>query len=472
MKGKNRGLFGLTWILVVSILAGTLGAQEISAFINLDDGDNLPDYPFGMRLTRDGTRLYVAVAGDIFINNNRIVEIDTVLDVVVQEGQVGNFPEEVEIRYDGGGAVDKIFVSNSSDGTVSVLNANLSPSGLVDLTQVGGYYPFGLLMGPNGRYLYVSTVDVGKIFSIDTEPGPTYLDIVEMQIGVKFNSRMALHDGKLVIAGGDDVNGAALSVLDPQNPTQVTTVILDSVLSGWPSAIDVSVVDGNAYTTVLDYNGNALLYMVDLIQLPPGLFETIDLSQNHTYILEHGIGASPDGNTLVVTCIDGPLMFVGRKAGCVLSEIDLTAFGSGQGNEAVFSKDGEKLYVTDQGDPIVYVVTGVPEHGLLMAGTDAAPVGGQVDLMLKGGLPGSPGWMIASLDLGPTVFPGFTLELGLPLKVFFQGRFDQDCSLIPASFIVPGWPGVLPGTPVYVQGLTRDPDGEMRPSNLHEVLIL
>jgi DNA-binding beta-propeller fold protein YncE len=472
MTRKFWRLAGWTWVLAAVIMTASLHAQEVAKIIDLDDGDSIPDYPFGLKLTRDGGSLYVAVAGTFSTSNNRIVEIDTVVDAVVGDGKAGLFPEEVEIRYDGNGSVEKIFVSNSSDGSVSVLNADLSPDGLVDLKPAGGLYPFGLLMGPQSRYLYVTTVDVGKIFRIDTEPGPTYLDIMEIQGSVKFNSRMALHDGRLVIAGSDDVLGAVVSILDPSIPAIVDTIVLDSILSGWPSGIDVAIEDDNAYVTVLDYNGSGLLYEVDLMQLPPLPYNTIDLNLNHSYILEHGIGASPDGNTLVVACIDGPLIFVGRKTGCVLGEIDLAAFGSGQGNEAVFSHDGNKLYVTDQGDPSVYVLTGVPEHGLILTGTESASMGGAVELNLRGGQPDASGWLIASLSSGPIMLPGFTLDLGLPLKVFFRGRFGQDCGLVPAAFKVPGWPGIAPSTTVYVQGLTRDSDGEIRPSNLHEILIL
>ena len=75
-------------------------------------------------------------------------------------------------------------------------------------------YPFGLIMGPSGRYLYVSTVNMGEIFVIDTDPGPTYLQIVKQHATAAFNGRLATYNGKLIIPGLDFTIGAVLSIMD------------------------------------------------------------------------------------------------------------------------------------------------------------------------------------------------------------------------------------------------------------------
>ena len=356
---------------------------------------------------------------------------------------------------------------------MTVLNPDLTPSDVVDLTLVGGGmgdYPFGLLMGPQGRYLYVSTMNIGEIFRIDTEPGPTYLDIVDIyQLTAAGNGRMAFSNGKLVIPGSDYfVDGAVLSLLDPDNPSQIDVVVLDNDLSGWPGASDVAVVDGFAYVPVLDYNSSMTLYEVDLGSNPPAVTRTIDLSGQHTSLWEHGIAASPDGNTLVVTCLDGPVKMVGRKAGRLLTEIDLASHGAGQCNEALFSINGKRVCVTDQGMSSAYVLSGIPEHGLFVDGPETAFVGDEVEFTLVGGEMGAPGLFLASLYRGPTVFPNVTLDVGQPFHVLVQDLFNVENELPGLSWTIPAW---FPGSTIYVQGLTRDDDGQIRPSNMGELEI-
>ncbi len=467
-------------ITVIAVLFGValtgLYSQEVSAFIDFEDGDSIPDYQFGMKLSKDGGKLFVAIMGSFYDPadyNHRLVEVDTATGSIVREGVTGNLPEEIEIRYDGGGEIEKIFVSNSGDGTVTVLNPDLTSSDVVDLTQVGGgmgYYPFGLVMGPQGRYLYVSTMNMGEIFRIDTEPGSSYLDIVDVyQLSATGNGRMAFYNGNLIVPGSDYfVDGAVLSVFDPDNPSQIDVVVLDNDLSGWPGANDVALVGGFAYVPVLDYNSNMLLYEVDLDSFPPAVSRTIDLSGQNASLWEHGIAASPDGNTLVVTCLDGPVKIAGRKAGRLLTEIDLASHGAGQCNEALFSKNGKRVCVTDQGMSSAYVLSGVPEHGLFVDGPETASVGDQVDFTLVGGEVGAPGLFLASFSRGPTVFPNVTIDLGQPFYVLAQGLFDTENQLPGLNWTIPNW---SQGLVIYVQGLTRDHDGQIRPSNMGELEI-
>ena len=97
-------------LTVVALLSGVssavLNSQEVSAFIDFEDGDSIPDYQFGMKLSKDGDRLFIAILGSFYDPadyNHRLVEVDTSTGSVVREGVTGNLPEEIEIRYDGGG---------------------------------------------------------------------------------------------------------------------------------------------------------------------------------------------------------------------------------------------------------------------------------------------------------------------------------------------------------------------------------
>ena len=479
---KNRSILARSLFLVAILgpaagvcappVSGQVQIQEIS----LEDNTGAPDYAFGLNLSPDGSRLYVAVCGVFGSENNRIVEIDTQTLTVSNEGVTGLFPEEIAFRTSGD-AVEKIFVSNSTDGSISVLGPDLSVETVIDLTAPpwNGAYPFGLTMGPAGRYLFVTTFDAGELFVIDTDPGPDYLKIKAMpNIGIG-GGRSALYGNFLVVPGADWSLGAVVErvdITDPLNPVPGTPLLLDGNTAAWPSANDTAVrSDGYAYVPVVDYGGSSLLYEVDLTQTPPVVSRTIDLSAvGPAFMLEHGIGASPDGNTLVVTYLDGATVkVVGSKTGCVLFSLDVDA-SYGQINEALFSPEGDRVYISNQSEPKVYVVTGIPQHGLWLDGPADAPLGGPLDFQVRGGEPGAPGLFLLSLTLGPIVTPKVTLDIGWPFYVLFEGTFDGNNELPLPAYTVPNDPA-FHGLSVYFQALARDADWEMRPSNLHTLQI-
>jgi DNA-binding beta-propeller fold protein YncE len=461
------------FLCLLLLLCPCLSAQEVLKEIDVDDGGGAPDYLFGMKLNPDGSELYAAVCGTFSDPNNRLVVVDTFQDLLLpKEGVTGKFPEEIEFRLDGSGDIELIFVSDSTDGTVTVLKPDLTLESTLVLAP-SSPYPFGLIMGPSGRYLYVSTVNMGEIFVIDTDPGSTYLQVVDQHTVAAFNGRLATYNGKLIIPGSDFTNGAVLSIMDLNQPSQVDAVLLDGDLAGYPGANDVHISkDGYAYVTVLDYNNSALLYEVDLDRSPPAVSRTIDLSAQGPYLtLEHGIGASPDGNTLVVTYMDDAyIKTVSRKTGCVLDCFYVDPAHYGQINECVFSKDGDKVYLTNQAQPVIHVLGGVPEHGLWLTGEEETVPGGQVSLYMRGGEKGGPGLLLWSLTLGPIVTPTYEMEIGTPYYLLFYSVFDAGNNFPVITINCPNDPG-LSGLSVYFQGLTRDSDKEFRPSNLHTVQI-
>lgn len=472
-RSFNRRLALIIFALLLAPCL-SLSAQEVKAEIDLDDGALPLDFAFGMKLSPDGTSLYVAICGSYLGNNSRVVEIDTQTYVIINEGTVGQYPEEFEFRLDGNGDIELIFVTNSTDGTVSVLNPDLSSNTTIDLKPHGGDWTTGCIMGPSGRYLYVSTFNMGNIYVIDTEPtSPEYLQVIAKHYVGGGCGRMALYGNKLVIPGADWAQGAFLKTLDLQNPSQVEEVILDNNVSDYPSAVDVEVShDGYAYVPVLDIT-NPWVYEVDLTASPIQVSRVFDLStKGNFYVMEHGIGASPGQGTLVVTYMDDSIIKgVSRKAGCALFSLDVDPMYGGQTNEALFSLDGKTVFITNQAQPKVYVVEGVPMHGLHLSGTQSVNIGGTVNLEMLGGEANQKGLLLASGTLGPIVTPVVTLDIGWPFLILVDGIFGADCALPIPGIIVPNDPG-LHGFDVYFQGLTQDMDKEMRPSNLHTVEIL
>jgi DNA-binding beta-propeller fold protein YncE len=461
--------------LLAALLAFSPGlvSQEVLKQVDLDDGQGAPDYAFGMELSPDGTSLHVAICGHWGDNNNRVVEIDTALDQVVDEGVTELYPEEVAFKKDWGSAIELIFVSNNTSSSITVLKPDLSHEHTIVLGDPMKVWPFGLLMGPSGRYLYATTVNEGEIFVIDTDPGPDYLEVVDTHHVAAWNGRLQAYGNKLVIPGSDGTQGAVLSVMDLDHPDKVETVVLDPDTSGYPMANDLAITaDGFAYVPVYDFSGHSDLFEVDLNLTPPAIARTIDMSSlGPGYSWEHGICASADGNTLIVTYAEDTwIKIVGRKVGRVLKAMDVNPDDLGMINEALFSHDGDKLYLTDQALPMVYVLIGVPEHGLLLDGTNEVLPAGPVQLEMKGGETGQPGILLMSLTLGPITAPTFTLDIGFPHWILISGLFDGSNGLYIPGFNCPDDPG-LSGLDVYFQGLTRDKDQEFRPTNLHTVTI-
>ncbi len=475
--------------VVVFLFSGSayIPAQELLHEINLDDYQGSSDYAFGMKVSPDGSYLFVAISGAYAPNDNeRIVMIDTSNDTIAGEQIVGKRPQEIEFKLGDYDEIELIFVSNSNGNSVTVLRPDLSIENTVELPDPGPpfdtRFPSGMAMGPANRYLYVCTVNEGEIYKIDTEPGPDYLCIVDEYSAAMFNTRMTRYNNMLIIPGCDSVHGAVLSILDLNNPSQVETVVLDDNFYMWaPSANDVVVTNWNglAYVTVSDgdLTGDAALYEVDLNSSPPAKTRTIDLSTVEPYAtrLEHGIGGSPNGqNTLVVTNLEvysSTIKIAGRKAGCALTSLNLDPLNSSQLNEAVFTPDGEKVYVSSQNLPKVYVVVKVPMYGLLLDGTDEVSLGGNIELNMIGGEELCIGLLILSLTKGTLQFPAFNLDLGFPLFVLVNDSFEADNTLPIPVFAVPNDP-LISGLEVYFQGLTQDYDMKRRPSNLHVLKIL
>lgn len=449
-------------------------AQEVVKHIDLDDGVGAPDLAFGMEMSPDGEELYVAISGHYSDNNNRLVKIDTSIDEVVAEGVTELYPEEVTFKLYND-EILKIFVSNSSSHSITVLKPDLTLETHIPLvTPPAQAWPFGVIMGPDNRYLYVSTVNAGEIFVIDTDVGPTYLQIVQTYTIGQFNGRMAIHDGKLLIPSSDSALGLFLHIMDLAQPANVQSVLLTSDTSGWPSAPDVEVTDdGFAYITAYDWLASSDMYEVDLNLATPAVSRVIDLTDGGIDLTqEHGICASADGNTLIVTYLsDAHIRMVGTKTGKVLDTMHVYPQNYGEINEALFSDDGNKLYLTDQASPNVHVLTRVPEHGLILKGTSEVLPGGLIEMDLLGGENAQPGMLLMSLTEGQVSGPTYTMDLGLPFWVMLYQLFDVENEFFIPDFNCPNDSG-LSGLRVYFQGLTRDADFEFRPSNLHIIDIL
>jgi YVTN family beta-propeller protein len=108
------------------------------------------------QITPDGARLYVSDG----YSGSSVSVIDTSTDVVIATIQVGAFPFGVAVSPDG----TKVYVANLGDGTVSVID--IATNVVTATVQVE--YPFGVAVTPDGTKVYVTSAASGIVSVIDT----------------------------------------------------------------------------------------------------------------------------------------------------------------------------------------------------------------------------------------------------------------------------------------------------------------
>jgi len=167
-----------------------LRAQAGRAYVSNEDGDSVTvldtvqeevvatvdvgKRPRGLKLSHDGTRLYVAVTGfpkcpptvpdeecaklkrDLAADGVAVVDTSTLK--VVKVLKAGSDPEQLDLSRDG----RRLFISNEDASTVSVLNVM---SGTLEATIPVGHEPEGVRVTPNGHWVVV-TSEGGNAISV------------------------------------------------------------------------------------------------------------------------------------------------------------------------------------------------------------------------------------------------------------------------------------------------------------------
>jgi YVTN family beta-propeller protein len=130
--------------------------------------------PRGIRVSRDGTQLYVALSGSPIagpgVDESKLPPADRAADgigvidlatgAVVRKYQSGNDPESFAISGDG----KMLFVSNEDAAEVSVLDLD---TGSVKTRIKIGEEPEGVAVSPDGRVIYVACEGSNEVVAID-----------------------------------------------------------------------------------------------------------------------------------------------------------------------------------------------------------------------------------------------------------------------------------------------------------------
>jgi len=287
--------------------------------------------PFGVAITPDGTRVYVAnCGGDVFV-------IATSNNAVLAKVVVGGCPTGVAITPDG----SHVYVTKDNANAVAVIATS---SNTVVATIAVGPAPGGVAITPDGKHAYVTNVGTGTgpVSVIDTSSNSVVTTVNLGNVGpvgvaiTPDGTRAYVLDGL-----------GSLSIISTASNTVTGTVSLaGNDISPFGLAITP---DGTrAYVTrfaansvaVIDLSSNAVTAMVAMPGFPNGLTITPDGTRVYVAISPDasGLGTGSvvvldtSSNTLVTTVAVGTTPYgMAILAGSGTSTLQITKVANAEG---------------------------------------------------------------------------------------------------------------------------------------------
>jgi YVTN family beta-propeller protein len=199
--------------------------------------------PRGLKLTRDGSRLFVALSGlpkcppsvpdeqcaklERDLKADGVAVIDTASNKVIKVLQAGSDPEQFALSPDG----KRLYVANEDAALTSVVEVE---SGAVVARIKVGREPEGVVMSPNGQWVLVSNESDNSVSVIDTK---TLKEVNHVTVGKRPRDMAFTPDGKAAYVSGEmDASlyrmnvptGAVERVLQLRPETRPMSVVLDS----------------------------------------------------------------------------------------------------------------------------------------------------------------------------------------------------------------------------------------------------
>lgn len=199
--------------------------------------------PRGLKLTRDGSRLFVALSGlpkcppsvpdeqcaklERDLKADGVAVIDTASNKVIKVLQAGSDPEQFALSPDG----KRLYVANEDAALTSVVDVE---SGKVVARIPVGREPEGVVMSPNGQWVLVSNESDNSVSVIDTK---TLKVVSSATVGKRPRDMAFTTDGKAAYVSGEmDASlyrmnvpsGGVERVLQLRQETRPMSVVLDS----------------------------------------------------------------------------------------------------------------------------------------------------------------------------------------------------------------------------------------------------
>lgn len=313
---------------------------------------NVDIQPFGATLTPDGTEVWVANSGSFSNNGNKVTIIDVAsLTEEPNKITVGSVPEDIAFTSDG----QKAFVTNSTDGTVSVIDApTRTVTQTVSLANLHLAFPFGLVLTNNDKRVFVTAVE--GVAELNNEDRSNVTAI--RSIAVPFVStedepgRPALrHAGNELLVGTTDPTTLSpeLVVIDPETHEIVHDLLLTSNTTSGPQDIAVTPDGRFAYISMFDFStGPGGVWVVDLLH-----FSTVTVINTGDPGV-FGTGITPDGRFVLATnFLKNQVVAIATSTNTIVATIPVGRLP----NKVAVTLDSSEAFVTNQGDTTVSVIS-------------------------------------------------------------------------------------------------------------------
>ena len=325
------------------------GAIDLSSELDCNATTNAG--PWSARLSPDGQDLFVTLSGPVGsfgMENCLVARVDAGTGAVSGSSSVGLFPEEV--AWTKAGAVRTGFVTNSTSGTVTVIDAQGQVQDTIvlpDPLEFGSCFPFGIATSPDQQRVYVGTLDgSGEIHVLD----PASHSVVDTLVVPGGHGRLAFFGRNLVVPVTEydpffTSSVASVVFVDPADPEGAVTVAIPSP-STFPSAQDVAIrCDGRVYLSGLSLGSS--IHVLD--------------ARTRSYVgaipattsggLHQGLALSPAGLLALADYASEELAFFDAWTEQPLALVDLSMLPDVHVDpeELVFSKDGGRLWAVCNG---------------------------------------------------------------------------------------------------------------------------
>jgi YVTN family beta-propeller protein len=167
----------------------------------------LENSPYGVAVTPDGTRAYVTNPV-----SNSVSVIDTSTNTVVTTVPVGSVPYGVAITPDG----IRAYITNNQEDSVSVVDTSTNT---VVTTVPVGTFPYGVAVNPDGTRVYLANEFSGDVSVIDTS---TNTVVATVPVGnAPYGVAIAPNGTRAYVANFASNN---VSIIDTSTNTVVATV--------------------------------------------------------------------------------------------------------------------------------------------------------------------------------------------------------------------------------------------------------
>jgi len=266
--------------------------------------------PRGLKVSRDGRYLYVALSGSPRggpnVDESKLPPADRsadgigVLDLVerklVRTLPSGQDPESFDLSKDG----KTLFVSNEETAELTVLDLE---SGKIARRVPVGKEPEGVAVRPDGKVVYVTSEQDSKVTAIDTT---TFAVVAEIQAGKRPRALAFSKDGSIAFVSNEF--GGTLTAFDPRSHEVLTTIAIEAKMTPGQRPMGLALSPDDRQLFVSTGRGGAVA--------------VVDVGKRAFERSINGVGARPWG---IAMAADGKHVFTANGPSDDLSIVDVAS---------------------------------------------------------------------------------------------------------------------------------------------------